>query len=374
VWLVAIGIVILVVLLKPKIISEVQGKISPSSSLPPIVPVSSKPPEGSMREIAQIQKDKPTQDNFLENPALRMMGSQVLTQVRNVIQTGEMQAPTDIGSALMTMFSGDIHQGGQIGQQVGLLAAPIVSSLVGEAGVSGVSTLSGEIIPFVGAAGEAAELGVTGTFSTLGLPLGFAGMVLGEMIQGAFEENSPFSKAQQQVISDRITIGESRNRLLHEKGFTDQQIVKWIADHPEENYWYMLSPWPYTGNPSSGTGMVADYRLEDLHLVISGVYTNDEKLWLDDFANKLFGPIVNAANPDWTVPVVTRTYADIEAFVGGWRNDYINLEQASISWRKASKGEATTEELAQFIPPGQQLKPATEDQTLYPGYGEPIFT
>lgn len=189
-WFVAI-VIIALVLLKPKLLSEAEGKILPASSVPPIVPVSSKPPEGSVQEIAQIQKDKPTQENFLENPALRMMAGQVANQIKNVVVTGSMQAPADIGSALLTMFSGDIQTGGQIGATVGAIAAPIVSSVLSTTpDLMGIATVGGDVVMGEEAMVEAGAAPI----GSLGFALGFPLMVLGQMIGGLLRNPAHFLK------------------------------------------------------------------------------------------------------------------------------------------------------------------------------------
>jgi hypothetical protein len=323
-WLLIGGIVLLYYFYSQKKQVEPPVLTSPISSTP-----SPQRNEGPTDQVGKIVPLPPERsENFLENPALRMMSKQLIGQAVNVVQTGEMQAPTDIGSALMTMFSGDIQTGGQIGQTVGLLAAPIVSSLVGEVGVSGVSTLTGETIAFVGAAGEASAVGVTGIFSTLGLPLAFAGMVLGEMIGGLFEESSPFSKAQQAVIQQHIDIGPYRLQKLHDLGFTDQQIINWIGGHPEENYWYLISllstakgSWVASKINSIGFWEPSD------RLILNGVFTIEEKEWLDSFAHDLGFDIetgVEAGSPMY----YQRTWADVEGSVGGWHNEYLSLDEA----------------------------------------------
>ena len=328
-WLIVGGLILLYLVSQKKQVEPASPLVS---SVSPVSPVSSKPLEGSMQEIAQIQEDKPPQENFLENPALRMMGNQVLTQIKNVVLTGSMQAPMDIGSALMTMFSGDIQEGGQIGQLVGTLAAPVVSSLVSEVGVSGVSTLAGETIPFVGEAGEAAAVGVMGTFSTLAFPLAFTGMVLGEMIGGAFEESSPFSKAQQAVIAQWEASGSSRARFLNQKGFTDQQIIKWVADHPDFHYWYAICPWPIPGRAVQADGT---YLRIDQRVVLQGLYSQEERDWLDNFVKDLgLGYIEIVGGEATGISSVERTYADVEGYLGGWHQDYVSLDDQTQKFRQ----------------------------------------
>jgi hypothetical protein len=324
--LVAIGIVVLIVLLNPKIVSEVEGKFLPVSSAP-IVPVSSsQPSQGSESPTDQVGKIVPlppeSSENFLENPALRMMAKQIGTQLYNVAATGEMKAPTDIGGALLTMFQGDLQIGGQIGLGVGAAVAAVLPSIISEPVSAGVATIGGGSLELAGEAGVDAITGVTGaTSGALGFGIPMVGMVLGEMIGMAFEESSPFSKAQQEIIRQHMDIGPARLQKLHELGFTDQQVIKWIADHPEENYWYLISPW--VSYKSSFMGIPQEpYE----HMVLSGIFTIQEKAWLDDFMHDLGFDI------EYSYEIVgsyyQRTYADVEGSIGGWHNEYLDLGEA----------------------------------------------
>lgn len=306
-WLIIGGIVLLYFYSRKKQAELIAHSVltSPVSSLPSIVPVSSKPPEeGSMQEIAQIQKERPTQENFLENPALRMMVSQVAGMVISGISTGTIEPPLDISSALLMQFAGDVHTvEGQIGKSVG--------SLVGSA----IAPLSG-----------------------LGFGLGFTGMALGEMIGGAFEESSPFSKAQQAVIAQWQNSGPARAAYLRQKGFTDQQIIKWVSDNKDLDYWYLITP---IAGPSE-KGLPPDYvspaylpYWNDMKMVLSGVFSREEKDWLDNYAENLFGFGLGIENLGYSPPVLAGytwevmgpgRWGEIEAWPwGGWRQDYCDL-------------------------------------------------
>jgi hypothetical protein len=332
-WLVAVGIVVLIVLLNPKIISEVEGKILPVSSTPLISPAP--PPStgvsGPLADVISSPEKLPPErsDNFLENPALRMMAKQIGTQVYNVVTTGEMQAPKDIGGALLTMFQGDLQIGGQIGLGVGTAVAAILPSIISEPVSAGVATIGGGSLELAGEAGVDAIAGVTGaTSGAIGFGIPMVGMVLGEIIGMAFEESSPFSKAQQAVIAQHMDIGPYRLQKLHDLGFTDQQIINWIGDHPEENYWYLMSLLStYKSWLASRSNAQGFWEPND-RLILNGVFTLDEKGWLDNFAHDLGSDVETVGGEGAGITYYQRTWAEVEGSVGGWHNEYLSLDQA----------------------------------------------
>jgi hypothetical protein len=285
----AVAIIAILVLIKPDILSTgfsfLSSKpisISPASSVPSIYPVSvvssseKLPQEGS--------------NNFLENPALRMMAKTIGTQAYNLVTKGTMELPIDkpidLTSAMTMMFSGDIQTGGQIGSMVGTGAAMVIG--------------------------------------TAAFPLAFTGMVLGQMIGGAFEESTPFSKAQQVIIGQHIDIGPARLQKLHDLGFTDQQIINWIGDHPEENYWYLMSLLStYRSWSASKADLMGFWEPSD-RLILNGVYTIEEKAWLDNFAHDLGFDIelgVDAGFPYY----YQRSWGEVEGSFGGWHNEKLDL-------------------------------------------------
>lgn len=351
----AIAIIVIFILLKPNILSEVISfpssvSVSSPSQSPSVSRVSN-----PIADVISSSEELPPErsENFLENPALRMMAKQVVTQFSNVVQTGEMKAPTDIGGALLTMFGGDIQEGGQVGQTVGTLLASVLPSLIGEAGISGVATIGGGAIPFAGSG--AAAIG------SIGFGLGFAGMALGQMIGGLFEESDPLSKAQQAVIAQWQASGATRLYYLHQKGFTDQQIIKWVSDNKDLDYWYMITP--IAGD--SEKGLPPDYvsvanlpYWNDMKMVLSGLYTRQEKDWLDGYAESLFGLSSNFENVDYSPPQFPGGYmpvvmgpgrwGEIEAWPwGGWRQGYCDLSVELKRYAEGKTGAMQVEHMLQ---------------------------
>ena len=322
----ALAIIAILILIKPDILS---GLISSAS----LVSVSSHS-QLSSPEVSSVisTQNEPgeSSENFLENPALRMMAGQAITQIKNVVQTGSMQAPTDIGGLLLTMFSGDLNQGGQIGEDVGLLAAPLVSSALSTTpDLMGVATIGGDVLMGEEAMIEAGAAPI----GSLGFALAFPLMVVGQMIAGAFEESSPFSRAQQAVIAQWEASGSNRARLLNSKGFTDQQIIKWVSDNPDLHYWYGICPWPIPGRGPQADG---SYLRIDQHVILQGLYSQEEKVWLDDFIIDLglgYIPIASSGEAMGT-PTVLRTYADVEGYLGGWRQGYVSLDEQTKIFRQ----------------------------------------
>jgi hypothetical protein len=182
-----------------------------------------------------------------------------------------------------------------------------------------VATLEGGVTPI----GEAVIESGAAPIGSLGLALSFPLMVLGQMISGFFEESSPFSKAQQAVIGQHIDIGPYRLQKLHDLGFTDQQIINWIGDHPEENYWYLMSLLStYKSWLASKSNAQGFWEPND-RLILNGIYTVEEKAWLDDFAHDLGFDI------EYSYEIVgsyyQRTWAEVEGSVGGWHNEKLDL-------------------------------------------------
>ena len=321
----ALAIIAILILIKPDILS---GLISSASLVSVSSPSQLSSPVVSPVILTQNEPGE-SSENFLENPALRMMAGQAITQIKNVVQTGSMQAPTDIGGSLLTMFSGDLNQGGQIGEDVGLLAAPLVSSALSTTpDLMGVATIGGDVLMGEEAMIEAGAAPI----GSLGFALAFPLMVVGQMIAGAFEESSPFSKAQQAVIAQWQASGSSRARFLNQKGFTDQQIIKWVADHPDFHYLYAICPWPIAGRGPQADGT---YLRIDQHVVLQGLYSQEEKDWLDNFVKDLGLGFIEIVGGEATgISSVERTYADVEGYLGGWHQEYLSLDEQTKKFRE----------------------------------------